>query len=66
MRGPGTPMKAEACARHVLVIFNDSNIHIEMLIPNFKFSGGGEEEGAGQGQGWCNVYCMIAQGARWM
>ena len=64
MRGPGTPMKAEACARHVLVIFNDSNIHIEMLIPNFKFSGGGSGGGggrgrAGAGQGGCNVYCMI-------
>ena len=48
MPGPGTPMKAEACAGHVLVIFNDSNIHIEMLIPNFKFSGGG---GGRRGQG---------------
>ena len=48
MRGPGTPMKAEACAGHVLVIFNDSNIHIEMLIPNFKFSGGGSGGGGGR------------------
>ena len=56
MRGPGTPMKAEACARHVLVIFNDSNIHIEMLIPNFKFSGGG---GRGGGRGRAGVMCTV-------
>ena len=55
MRGPGTPMKAEACARHVLVIFNDSNIHIEMLIPNFKFSGGGSGRGGGRAGVMCTV-----------